>query len=125
MFAKPLIWVLPGDANHPARHHPHQVVSYSEESSVGAPVAERNPKPLRAAQCDVNAELSRRTEHAEGEQVCGTASQGLEQGQNQGVKKFEKLFQLKLEKFIQIPLKHNPSHDQFFIAQHHQYTTWQ
>ncbi|TNN44071.1 hypothetical protein EYF80_045728 [Liparis tanakae] len=35
---------------------------------MGAAVAERNPEPLGAAQCDVDAKLPRRTQHAEGQQ---------------------------------------------------------
>lgn len=70
--------VSPGDSNHSARHHPDQFVFDSEEGSVGATVTERNPKPLGAAQCDINVKLPRWTQHTEGQQICGTASQGLD-----------------------------------------------
>lgn len=43
-----------------------------------ATIAEGDPKPLGAAQSDINAKLSGGTKHTEGQQVSGTASQGLE-----------------------------------------------
>ena len=72
-------YVSPGDTDHSAGHHPDQVFFHSEEGSVRPAVAERNSKPLGAAQCDVNTELSRRTQHAESQEVCGTAGQGLDE----------------------------------------------
>lgn len=70
--------VSPGYSNHSARHHPDQVVFNSEEGSVGTTIAERNPKPLGAAQRNINAKLPGGTQHTEGQQICGTASQGLD-----------------------------------------------
>lgn len=67
----------PGDSDHPTRHHAHQVVSDGEEGGVRSAVAEGDPEPLRAAQCDVHAKLPGRTQHAESQQVRGTAGQRL------------------------------------------------
>lgn len=41
-------------------------------------IAERDPKPLGAAQCNVNTKLPRRAQHTECQQICGTASQRLD-----------------------------------------------
>lgn len=77
------ICVSPGDSNHSARHHSNQVVFNREEGSVRTSVAERNPEPLGAPQCDVNPKLSRRTQHAESQQIGGAASQSLETNRGQ------------------------------------------
>lgn len=71
-------FVSPGDSNHSARHHPDQVVFNSKEGSVRTTIAERNPKPLGAAQHNVYAELPGRAQHTERQQICGTASQRLD-----------------------------------------------
>lgn len=76
------MWHSPGDSDHTARHHAHQVVSDSEEGGVRTAVAEGNPKPLRAAQRNVHAELPGRTQHAESQQVRGTAGQRLDSTQS-------------------------------------------
>lgn len=68
----------PGDSDHSAGHHPHQVVSDGKEGSVRTAVAERNPEPLGAAQRDVDTKLPRWAQHTESQKVGGTASQRLD-----------------------------------------------
>lgn len=76
-FLKQRQIVSPRDSDHSARHHPHQVLLYSKEGSVRTTIAKRNPKPLGAAERDVESTLSGRAQHAKRQQVCSTASQSL------------------------------------------------
>lgn len=80
---RPTSGASPGDANHSAGHHPHQVIFNGEEGGVGAAVAERDPEPLGAAQRDIDAKLAGRTQHAESQQVRGAARQSLARASDQ------------------------------------------
>uniref|UniRef100_A0A8C6Q2Z5 C2H2-type domain-containing protein n=1 Tax=Nothobranchius furzeri TaxID=105023 RepID=A0A8C6Q2Z5_NOTFU len=59
----------PGDSDHSARHHSDQAVFDCKEGGMRTAVAEGNAKPLGAAQRDIDTELSRRSQHAESEQM--------------------------------------------------------
>ncbi len=78
-----LFWVVsvvskPGDSNHPARHHPNEALFNCEKGCMWTTIAERNPKPLGAAKGNINTELSRGTQHTEGQQIWSTACQRLD-----------------------------------------------
>lgn len=71
-------FLSPGDSDHSAGHHTDQVVFNGEKGSMWAAIAEGDPEPLGVAQGDINTKLSWRAHHAEGKQISGTASHGLD-----------------------------------------------
>ena len=81
----------PGDADHAAGHFADERRAAGEEGGVRSAVAERDAEALRRADGHVDAELARRLQQRQRQQVRGAARQSLH-----GKSIFDQVFRFKI-----------------------------